>query len=296
MTAYLIIRNLDLQDLNAEGNGFTIGASMLITSACGFAEAFRRRVPDLISDVSGIAVAVSRFHLHGERQGLRYDLTQTRNPNAMHGLAKSKDKILNPPIQPEAKADATLSLILQIEPTGLYRPIIDALEQWLPTARFAGGTLHGHDPLTLPLDNEARLLDTIRRWGTRAWFLVDRADILLDRPADMDTLDALLDALAQTQDGEQTWRRAQAGWVVPLAVGYQGIETPTQRPGRRDDAASHLYASSITGLAEFVSAARCARESERYPVFWRQHWFENSATSLVSALPLHRLKEASIHG
>ena len=282
---YLIIRNMQVQDLNAEGNGYTLGASMLITSAVGFAEAFRRQVPDLVSRINGVAVALSDFHLHGTKAGPFYRLSQTRNPIAMKIPGITTEKLLNPPIQAEAKANATISLVLQLQATGLHQSIIDALDAWLPKTRFAGGFICRYDSIDKPFAARRDIFNSIRNWGSTTRFFVDRADILTSRDDGTDALDAFLDAMAVTMhDG--VWRRAQPGWIVPIAVGYQGIEYPTDRPGRRDSGTPHMYASPLTGLAELVTASRIARNSQSndsYPIFFRQYWRSESATSFVSA-------------
>jgi len=279
---------MEIQDLNAEGNGYTLGAAMLLTSAVGFGEAFRRQIPALIRRVERVAVALSAFELHGDTTGSYSRLSQTRNPIATKSQGISTAKLLNPPIQAEAKANATISLVLQIQETGRHQSIVDALDAWLPTTRFAGGFICRHDPIDALITSRAALFDHIRGWGSTPRFFIDRSDILTGRKDGADSLDAFLDAVAVTEDEGGAWRRAQSGWIVPVAVGYQGIEQPTERPGRRDNDSPHMYASPLTGLAELVTASRVARNSQatgadRYPMFWRQFWDDESATAIVSA-------------
>lgn len=304
---YLLLENIQVGDFNAAGNGFTAGASILPTGICGFGHWLQRRCPEL-GTVEAVAVAVHEFHM---RPGM------SRNPMAFQGFAR--DKILNPPIVREFKADARLSLLLRHEVTaaplaGAPDSVETAVRRHLSGAGLCGGRCHrigdvaayrenavgeANDGFGRDRDALSRRLRAWRMRGLDGWLLQDRADLLRDynreraeRGEPRDDLAAVLDALTvrveRDEDGRVLrYRRAQPGWIVPLAIGFQAIEAPVrERPGRRDPDYPHAYAEPVAGLGEFVAHARAARGdlfASDSGFFWRYRHNPATATFYVAA-------------
>ena len=123
--------------------------------------------------------------------------------------------------------------------------------------------------------------------------LIDRSDLLdLDLPGD--PLDRILHFLTRSpvepEDGAETEgdeeegradgsdtattkassktagrppaRRPEPGWLVPVAVGYQALESYDEkrlRKGTRDAETAHLFVEDLIGIAELVSSRSFAR-------------------------------------
>jgi CRISPR type I-F-associated protein Csy2 len=305
---YLLLEDIQVGDLNAEGNSLTAGASILPTGVCGFGHWLQRQCPEL-GEVEAVAVAVHEFQM---QPGM------TRNPMALHGFAR--DKILNPPIVQELKADARLSLLLRHAVTAARlgegpESVEAALRRRLPGASLCGGRCHRIGAIAAYEENADEvflhsgakrdlqaLQRRLRGWRPRnldGWFLKDRADLIRDYNQSRaesglprDDLAAVLDALALYvgRDGEGkplSYRRAQLGWIAPLAIGFQAIESPNhERPGRRDPSFPHAYAEPMTGLGEFIGCARSARGELLDPgggFFWRYRHNPATATFYVTA-------------
>ena len=77
-----------------------------------------------------------------------------------------------------------------------------------------------------------------------------------------DALDALLSYLTVNHSCEQVendtvvWQsqRKAAGWIVPIATGFQGISPLGQAKNQRDSSVPHRFAESVVTLGEFVMA------------------------------------------
>ena len=92
----------------------------------------------------------------------------------------------------------------------------------------------------------------------------------------LDALDALLAHLKvmhrsqQDDDGKVTWtsRRKASGWLVPIAVGFQGISELGQAKNQRDPDTLHRFAESVVTLGEFVMPYRINNLDD---MLWQTH-------------------------
>ena len=297
-----LIENLEVGDLNAEGNSLTAGASILPTGACGFGHWLQRQCPEL-GAVASVAVAVHQFHPHAG---------MSKNPMALHGF--SRDKIINPPIVQELKADARVSLILRHEPKDGIRlnNAAEAVKNRLAGAGFCGGRCHSvgfvgsydersDDKINGKPQDYAALSQHLQSWNRRdlaGAFLKDRADLIQtynQEHGQRDDLGAVFHYTTvfaeKDADGKahKHYRQLGNAWIVPVAIGFQAIETPSHtRPGRRDAAYPHAYAEPITGLGEFIGHTRALREHLFFDgdagLFWRYRHQAATATFYVTAL------------
>jgi CRISPR-associated protein Csy2 len=296
-----LIENLEIGDLNAEGNSLTSGASILPTGICGFGHWLQRQCQEL-GTVDSVAVAVHEFHRH---EGM------TKNPMALQGF--SRDKIINPPIVQELKADARVSLILRHEQKEDVRQenVAASVQAKLKGASFCGGRCHSvrevhsydehsnYKPDGKPQDYSA-LSQRLQSWNRRGLpgsFLKDRADLIRlynKENGQRDDLGAVFHYTTvfaeRDADGKtHSYRRQHRAWIVPVAIGFQAIEPPSHtRAGRRDVAYPHAYAEPITGLGEFIGHTRALRENLLFDaeagLFWRYRHQAATATFYISAL------------
>lgn len=287
--AYLLLNRISANSSNVESNSHIAGLPA-ITAFTGFAHALERRhfTPHGIQ-ISGTAVLVHRFHL---RRG---------HPKCPAALAQMPPKAgdINSPIVDELKGDGIFSLLLRLDlpeddSSGdgfgdfLDTPEFDAeqiaaqIARRLPAYPLAGGAIvdsRGVDWLEGPDQVKKRLSGM-----GDASLLIERNDLL--QPPDPDDtaedgghdyLDRWLRALALLPDETGHFRRAQKGWIVPLALGYRALEPPQQRADSRTNAA-HVYAEPVCGLGECRPLRQILRtdpdsvfhEFSRL-AFWRYH-------------------------
>lgn len=95
--------------------------------------------------------------------------------------------------------------------------------------------------------------------------LIERRDLVIQSMQDgKDALDSVLDYLKvthssiQDEDGKVTWtsKRKAQGWLVPIAVGFQGISELGHAKNQRDVNTLHRFAESVLTLGEFVMPYR----------------------------------------
>ncbi len=107
--------------------------------------------------------------------------------------------------------------------------------------------------------------------------LIERRDLVLASMNEgKDALDAVLDYLKvthssiQDEDGKVVWasKRKVQGWLVPIAVGFQGISELGQAKNQRDANTPHRFAESVITLGEFVMPYRIESIEQ---LLWQYH-------------------------
>ncbi|WP_299491063.1 type I-F CRISPR-associated protein Csy2 [uncultured Shewanella sp.] len=90
--------------------------------------------------------------------------------------------------------------------------------------------------------------------------LIERRDLMIEAMEQgQDAMDALLDHLSihhhceQDKEGNVTWhsQRQSAGWIVPIATGFQGLTDLGTAKNQRDPEVPHRFAESVVTLGEF---------------------------------------------
>jgi CRISPR-associated protein Csy2 len=119
-----------------------------------------------------------------------------------------------------------------------------------------------------------------------------------------DAMDALIDYLAihhsveETENGEVIWKSKRrttydnlkdiwvpAGWVVPIATGFQGISDLAEAKNQRDSSAPHCFAESVVTLGEFKMPYRFTSVDD---MLWRYHYDEGQKLYQCQALTHHQ--------
>lgn len=268
MSEVLVIRNIQVHDINAQQNALIVGSPSPAT-LCGAALALCRQLDvELVST----AFVIHEFNLH--RGHPRFVPQEARK-----SAASTIDV---------ATGDLRLSLLIEIdrgEAADRFddaQTQVDALRVQIirrTTRRqlrnIAGGRVINPPPLdniTLHKDRHAALR-AIRFYG--GVVLIDRSDLL---QGFSDPLAGILDHLAIPKDGEKLTR----GWLVPIHVGYQGIEPPVLRKADRkkiDEDIEHCFVECITSLGEYVSSRRLLGSQN---CFWRYRHNETERTYYVT--------------
>ena len=129
--------------------------------------------------------------------------------------------------------------------------------------------------------SEDEALKAIRQSGDglplRGALMVDRSDLLVGQD---DPLQTMLSLLSIPEKGET---KPVKGWLVPIQMGFQGIEPPINRPCDRkklNDPTPHSFAECITGIGEYVSIRRIRTLQNS---FWQYTHNSSERTYYVSA-------------
>lgn len=106
--------------------------------------------------------------------------------------------------------------------------------------------------------------------------IVERRELMKEAMAQgADAMDALLDYLAVhhhcEKNGDDTlWtsKRKTAGWIVPIAIGFQGISELGVAKNQRDPNTPHRFAESVVTLGEFKMPYNVDSLDE---ILWQYH-------------------------
>lgn len=266
MTPYLLIRKIKIQNANAMSSPITIGFPAM-TAWLGSIHALERRLRQraALSDLhfSRMAIACHTFDLQTYRGHGDYvdSVIITANP-----LLKKGANFERPPFIEEARVHLTISLLVELDhiTSEMEEQLPASIAQELPRMKFAGGDILP-EPASLkllyhnPADPAADR--NILRQLAPSYLLVERRDLMETRMAEGESgADALLHFLeiqyqADHNDAGEVFgwngKKAEPGWLVPIAVGFKGLSPLEQIDRQRDAETPHRFAESVITLGEF---------------------------------------------
>jgi CRISPR-associated protein Csy2 len=257
----LIIPRIQVQNANALSSPFTIGFPA-ITAWLGAVHALQRSLQQSgfqSIQLESVGVVSHQFDLQTHRHNGDYvtSIIGTGNP-----LDKDGNR---PSFIEEARAHLTASLV--IEYTGLDvddkdNTLIEITRLMYGKLKIAGGDILAFDkPYFTNSENFADTQKVLRKLMP-GYVLVERREFMqAAMHTGQDALAALIDYLAVhhscTQENEKVeWKsgRKEKGWLVPVAVGFQGISPIGQALNQRDDDTPHRFAEAVVTLGEFKMA------------------------------------------
>jgi len=302
-SSYIILGPVDVADMSATHPDIINGYPMP-TAVAGFGY---KTVLDLNKEFGGCLTHLGTavvVHKHSMMEG------HPKNPVEIKGKLNQGAPIVD---EYKARAEVTFIIALNEEPrlseTGDMLPGVDPdlaksfLARRMPGWSFGGGKIfvpsgkRPDDLVKFVPGNEIGQALSIVGAG---YVLVDRRDLLeLERTGEEDALDALFNCVefikqaepdGKVNDGdgtEKAAKRKHPGWIVPLLVGFQGIERPSQRGGTRvGGAVNHVYAESIYSIGEYKSlkGMLAADDDPLEASLWRHCRHKASETFYVSAI------------
>jgi CRISPR-associated protein Csy2 len=259
----LILPRIKVQNANALSSPFTIGFPAM-TAWLGAVHALQRKLQTTgFTEIQfkSVGVISHQFDLQTHRGSGDFvsSIIGTGNP-----LDKDGNR---PSFIEEARVHLTASLV--IEYSGLdaddkdsVLPVISQLIHG--QLKIAGGDILAFEqPYFTNTENPTDTKKTLRKLMP-GYALLERRDLMQQAmKSGQDALDALIDHLAihhtcTREDEKVLWRsgRREIGWLVPIAVGFQGISDVSQALNQRDENTPHRFAESVVTLGEFKMAHR----------------------------------------
>jgi CRISPR-associated protein Csy2 len=285
MRRFLLIPQLKIHNANAMSSPYTIGFPAM-TAWLGAVHALQRRLQARgFADVVLTQVAVSCHD---------FDLQTHRSPNdfvsSIIGTSNPLDKDGNrPAFIEEARCHLRVSLLIEyqgIDPD-YEAQWLEAVHELMVTMKFASGDVIASGdvmavraPEVLRLDEEnGQRLKAITDRLMLGYVIKERRDLMqAEMSQGHDALTALLNHIKvmhrtdepTPEQPEVVWRskRKQAGWLIPIAVGFQGISPLGKAANQRDAETPHRFAESVVTLGEFIMPYRIKNIDE---VLWRYH-------------------------
>ena len=278
MRQFLLIPHLKLHNANAMSSPYTIGFPAM-TAWLGAVHALQRKLHSKGCEVSLTKVGVSchEFNLQTYKgQGdFVHSIIGTANP-----LDKGGSR---PAFIEEARCHLEVSLLIEcqnIDPDEKEQ-FLEDVQQLICSMKFASGdVLAVKKCQILQFDEDAdqdRELKPILNKLMLGHVLVERRDLVIERMKQgKDALDAVLDCLKVThsssvdENGKVIWtsKRNAQGWLVPIAVGFQGISELGIAKNQRDADTPHRFAEAVLTLGEFIMPYRIESIDQ---LLWQYH-------------------------
>lgn len=278
MRQFLLIPHLKLHNANAMSSPYTIGFPAM-TAWLGAVHALQRKLHSKGCEVSLTKVGVSchEFNLQTYKgQGdFVHSIIGTANP-----LDKGGSR---PAFIEEARCHLEVSLLIEcqnIDPDEKEQ-FLEDVQQLICSMKFASGdVLAVKKCQILQFDEDAdqdRELKPILNKLMLGHVLVERRDLVIESMKQgKDALDAVLDCLKVThsssvdENGKVIWtsKRNAQGWLVPIAVGFQGISELGIAKNQRDADTPHRFAEAVLTLGEFIMPYRIESIDQ---LLWQYH-------------------------
>ncbi len=257
MKDIVLIPNIKIHNANALSSPYTIGFPAM-TAWLGFMHALERKIRQTeFKDIKFTGVIVSCLELDLQTykgQGdYVHSIIATSNP-----LDKSGKR---PSFIEEARCDIEVTIAIECE-LGIidYEKFTQLINNKLHTMKIASGDITSFKPSQhKEVDNNKPR--ELTKYLMPGFCLVTRQDLMqssMDKGAD--AIDAMLDYLKITTDIEvdenhkvsrSKAHKKEEGWIVPIAIGYQGISELGSLKNTRDLTTPHRFAESVVTLGEF---------------------------------------------
>ncbi len=279
MKDILLIPNIKIHNANALSSPYNIGFPAM-TAWLGFMHALERKLQCTeFKDIkfTGIIVSCLELDLQTYRGKGDYvnSIVATSNP-----LDKSGKR---PSFIEEARCDMEVTIAIECKTDVIdYEKLTNLIDKKLHTLKIASGDITSFKPSQhKEVDNNNPR--ELTKYLMPGFCLVTRQDLMqASMNEGKDAIDAMLDYLKTTTDIEvdenqkvtrsKAYKKAE-GWIVPIAVGYQGISDLGLLKNTRDETTPHRFAESIVTLGEFKMPYRFDTVDE---MIWRYQEYHNN--------------------
>jgi CRISPR-associated protein Csy2 len=283
----LIIPHIRVHNANALSSPFTIGFPAM-TAWLGATHALQRKLnsdgfKDLKFEATGVVSHKADLQVYKGIGDYVYSIVGTSNPLDKDGKRAAFIE--------EARIHLDVSLVIEF--LGVHKRDEERLKERVAhhlksRMKMAGGDILKLGKVDIPRVEEGVEEDLayIRRKLMPGYAIVQRRDLIeeaMDRG--LDAMDALLEYVTiyhscEKDDEEKirwTSKRKTAGWIIPIATGFQGISELGKAKNQRDAEKPHRFAESIVTLGEFKMPYKIESIDE---ILWHYSFDEENALYL----------------
>lgn len=277
MRRFVLIPHIKIHNANAMGSPYTIGFPAM-TAWLGAIHALQRKLRETgLSELIFPSVAVSCHDLDLQ--------TYKGNGDYVHSIIGTSNPLdkdgSRPAFVEEARCHVEVSLLIEysgLDPDNNDR-FIREIDACILSMKMASGDIQSAkkaELLPVDEDDESSVRALVRKLML-GHVLIERRELMIAAMKNgEDALDALVNHLtlqhrsAQDSGGTVTWtsKRREPGWLVPIAVGFQGISDVGKAANQRDMETPHRFAESIVTLGEFVMPYRITNLDR---MLWQYH-------------------------
>lgn len=298
----LLVPKIQVHAANALSSPFTIGVPAM-TAWLGVMHALERKLK--LDDrfegrfeslkFKSVAPVYHDFTLHTYRgrDDFLSAIIGTGNPLDENGNRPSF--VANP------RCDLVVSLLIEYEAPDADNSLPESVHHLFQSSmRIAGGDVISSSLPELKQVNDESDIKSLMMRVMPGYCLIDRIHLMQASMAEgIDAIDGLLDYLKITHKCEiddknkvrWTSRRKTSGWIVPIAVGFQGLTEPGYALHQIDPKLPHRFAESVVALGEFVMPYRVRNIDN---ILWRYH--HDAKNSLYLCQPNKLTLEEYPHG
>ena len=279
MRNFLLIPHLKIQNANAMSSPYTIGFPAM-TAWLGAVHALQRKLQaqgytNIVLDK--VAVSCHHFDLqtYKGRGDFVHSIVGTANPLDKDGS--------RPAFIEEARCHLEVSLLIEcqnLDPDEEKQLLAD-IQNLILSMKFASGDVLAVKNCSLQYfdedEDQNQQLKPLLNKLMLGHVLIERRDLVIESMNEgKDALDAVLDYLkvthssTQDENGKVAWssKRKTTGWLVPIAMGFQGISEVGQAKNQRDANTPHRFAESVITLGEFIMPYRIKSMDQ---LLWQYH-------------------------
>ena len=279
MRNFLLIPHLKIQNANAMSSSYTIGFPAM-TAWLGAVHALQRKLQaqgytNIVLDK--VAVSCHHFDLqtYKGRGDFIHSIVGTANPLDKDGS--------RPAFIEEARCHLEVSLLIEcqnLDPDEEKQLLAD-VQNLILNMKFASGDVLAVKNCSLQYfdedEDQNQQLKPLLNKLMLGHVLIERRDLVIESMNEgKDALDAVLDYLkvthssTQDENGKVAWlsKRKTTGWLIPIAVGFQGISEVGQAKNQRDAHTPHRFAESVITLGEFIMPYRIKSMDQ---LLWQYH-------------------------
>ena len=271
----LLISHIRVHNANALSSPYTIGFPAM-TAWLGATHALQRKLnTDGFEALRFNGVAVVSHHAdlqtHKGIGDYVHSIIGTSNPLDKDGK--------RPAFIEEARIHLTVSLLIEFNGLNDEENFLLRVEKHLKSRmKLAGGDiLHFKSIETFKVNQrDVKQLARVRRKLMPGYAIVERRDLMIDAMKQgLDGVDALLDYLfihnsCESKNEKVIWtkKRKELGWIVPIAIGFQGISPLGNAKNQRDPDTLHRFAEAVVTLGEFKMPYKIKSLDE---ILWQYH-------------------------
>jgi len=297
MKNILLIPNIKIHNANALSSPYTIGFPAM-SAWLGFMHALERKLHStefMNVKFTGIIVSCLELDLQTYKGKGDYvnSIVATSNP-----LDKAGKR---PSFIEEARCDMEVTIAIECETDVIdYEKFTHLIDNKLHTMKIASGDITSFKPSQHKEINNNNPRE-LTKYLMPGFCLVNRQDLMQASMNDgKDAIDAMLDYLKTTTDIEVDENhkvtrskayKKEEGWIVPIAVGYQGISDLGLLKNTRDETTPHRFAESVVTLCEFKMPYRFDTVDE---MIWRYQEYKGNDLYLCQNNYVIKNKESKL--
>uniref|UniRef100_UPI004024D545 type I-F CRISPR-associated protein Csy2 n=1 Tax=Dialister sp. TaxID=1955814 RepID=UPI004024D545 len=285
---YLLLPEIEIQNANALSSLCTIGFPAM-TAWMGAVHALERKVrlTESLREVRFISLGVisheSRLQVYKNPGDYHYSIAISSNPLRKKG----GNTFERPPFIEDPRIHLKVSLLIECRGVSgdNKNDLLETVGDLLPLLKMAGGDVLTCKPPAVYFASEDKPEEQkkILHRLMPGFAVIERRHLLEQaKNGEGDTLDTLLSFLMIHHEAEinkenevRAWtsKRKEAGWLIPLVVGFQGLSRLGKVKAQRDPNVLHRFAEPVITLGEFKMPYRFASVED---LMWHYEYDEGN--------------------